>query len=203
MVRTLVVGIIAAASLVGGGIIGFLLGLSKLQGGLLVVVGLAFGVALGVLIDWLIEEAIRRNRELILQVESARQLPAPVAASAAGMIVSGEGSELASQTLADFLRQRDDEIKELRVQLEKFDGDLEQAKDRYADYVRSHPDDLTVIKGIGPVFQWRLRDIGFNTYRDLATADTDQLRRLLGVKDWQQANIEAWITQARDWAERT
>ena len=52
------------------------------------------------------------------------------------------------------------------------------------------------------MYQWKLRDTGFNTYRQLATADPDQLRRMLDIKNWQRVNVESWIEQARDWAQR-
>ena len=37
------------------------------------------------------------------------------------------------------------------------------------------PDDLTVIKGIGPAVQDKLRSLGIVTFKDLATADPDDL----------------------------
>jgi len=69
-------------------------------------------------------------------------------------------------------------------------------------YQQTHPDDLTRIKGIGPVYQWKLRDAGFNTYQQLAHADPNQLRRMLDIKNWQRVNVEHWIEQARDWAQK-
>jgi hypothetical protein len=42
-----------------------------------------------------------------------------------------------------------------------------------------------------------------NTYAQLATADAAQVRRMLDIKDWQRVDIESWIEQARDWAQRT
>lgn len=203
MVRILVAVVVAAIFLIIGYVLGSLIGLNSLQGGLLVVAGLAFGLALGILIDWLIEEAIRRNRELIHQIETTRQLPAPAAAAPAGLIVSGESNEVASHMLADVLRQRDNELGELRARLTEADSELDKLRDEFQDYTRTHPDDLTVIRGIGPVFQWKLRDIGVNTYQELASADKDQLRRMLGIKDWQRVDIEGWIAQARDWAQRS
>jgi predicted flap endonuclease-1-like 5' DNA nuclease len=37
------------------------------------------------------------------------------------------------------------------------------------------PDDLTVIKGIGPAVQGKLRSLGITTFRDLATANPDDV----------------------------
>ena len=100
------------------------------------------------------------------------------------------------------MRKRDEELQELRDQLTESDTKLDALQDEFDTYQQTHPDDLTVIKGIGSVYQWKLRDAGFNTLRQLAAADPDQLRRMLDIKNWQRVDIESWIEQARDWAQR-
>ena len=155
------------------------------------------GAVIGFVVEWLIDEAYRKNRELRRQLNG--QTDVTLALGASG---GGQGGDAASQTLADFLRQRDEELRELRERLSAADNRLDRLQDEFDAYQRTHPDDLTVIKGIGPVYQWKLRDAGFNTYKQLAAADPDQLRRMLDVKNWQRVNVEAWIEQARDWAQR-
>lgn len=156
------------------------------------------GAVLGFVVEWLIDEAYRRNRELRRQLGGRTDVTLALGTSG-----GGEGSDdMASQTLADFLRQRDEELRELRDQLAAADNKVDTLQDDFDAYQRTHPDDLTVIKGIGSVYQWKLRDTGFNTYRQLATADPDQLRRMLDIKNWQRVNVESWIEQARDWAQR-
>lgn len=156
------------------------------------------GAIIGFVVEWLIDEAYRKNRELQRQLGVRSDMT--LALDTGG---GGEGnSNTASQTLADFLRQRDEELRELRDQLAASDKKLDTLEDDFDAYQRTHPDDLTVIKGIGSVYQWKLRDTGFNTYRQLATADPDQLRRMLDIKNWQRVNVESWIEQARDWAQR-
>ena len=155
------------------------------------------GAIVGFVVEWLIDEAYRRNRELRYQLG---QRGAPAVAVAAG--VGGPSSDSASDTLADFLHQRDQEVRELREQLSATRGQLDGLSDEFEAYQRTHPDDMTVVKGIGPVYQWKLRDAGVNTYAQLAAADPDQLRRMLDIKDWQRVDIESWIGQARDWAQR-
>jgi predicted flap endonuclease-1-like 5' DNA nuclease len=117
--------------------------------------------------------------------------------------VGTSGDDSTSDTLADFLHRRDEELRELREQLAATDVQLDGLRDEFEDYQRTHPDDMTVVKGIGPVYQWKLRDAGVNTYAQLAAADAAQLRRMLDIKDWQRVDIESWIEQARDWAQRT
>ncbi|MEJ2560330.1 MAG: helix-hairpin-helix domain-containing protein [Anaerolineae bacterium] len=155
------------------------------------------GAIVGFISEWLIDEAYRKNREL------RRQL---LERGSAALALSASSSDLedasASETLADFVRQRDDEIHALRDQLSAADAQLDALREEAEAYQRTHPDDLMVIKGIGPVYQWKLRDAGFNTHQQLASADPDQLRRMLDIKNWQRVNVESWIEQARDWAQR-
>jgi predicted flap endonuclease-1-like 5' DNA nuclease len=157
----------------------------------------ALGIFVGYVIAWLIDEAYRKNRELRRQL--GQQGDRPLALSAG---VSGQSDDPASQTLAGFLQQRDQEVRELREQLMAADSRLDGLRDQFEVYQRTHPDDLTVIKGIGPVYQWKLRDAGVNTHSQLANADPEQLKRMLDIKSWQRVNIESWIEQARDWAQK-
>ncbi len=77
---------------------------------------------------------------------------------------------------------------------------MDALSDEFESYQQTHPDDLTLIKGIGAVYQRKLRDIGFNSFDQLAQADPERLRRMLGIKNWQRTNIESWLEQARDWS---
>jgi predicted flap endonuclease-1-like 5' DNA nuclease len=60
-------------------------------------------------------------------------------------------------------------------------------------------DDLTVIKGIGPAVPEKLRSLGIATFKDLATADPDdlldQLKASLPVS---KARVRGWIKAARE-----
>jgi predicted flap endonuclease-1-like 5' DNA nuclease len=157
------------------------------------------GAVVGFVVEWVIDEAYRRNRELRRQLGQRSESALSLGANVGG---DDQSDDTSAETLADFLRQRDRELQELRDQLAAHDGQMDALRTEFDAYQRTHPDDLTVIKGIGPVYQWKLRDTGFNTYQQLATADPDQLRRMLDVKNWQRVNVESWIEQARDWAQR-
>jgi predicted flap endonuclease-1-like 5' DNA nuclease len=69
------------------------------------------------------------------------------------------------------------------------------------DYRRRQkpPDDLTVIKGIGPVMRDRRRILGIATFADLAHADpaelARQLRRHQPVSD---DYVQSWVRAARE-----
>jgi predicted flap endonuclease-1-like 5' DNA nuclease len=61
------------------------------------------------------------------------------------------------------------------------------------------PDDLTVIKGIGPAVQGKLRSLGITTFRDLATANPDDLaEQLKGSQPVSKARVHGWIKAARE-----
>ena len=155
------------------------------------------GAIVGFVSEWLIDEAYRKNRELRRQLSQGTGT-----ALSLGAGVSAQSGDAASETLAGFLQQRDEEVRGLRDQLSAAHSRMDGLRDKYEAYQRTHPDALTVIKGIGPVYQWKLRDAGVNTYQQLAESDPDQLRRMLGIKDWQRVDVGSWIEQARDWAQR-
>ena len=61
------------------------------------------------------------------------------------------------------------------------------------------PDDLTVIKGIGPAVQEKLRSLGIKTFRDLARADPEALtEQLKGPQPISKARVRGWIEAARE-----
>jgi predicted flap endonuclease-1-like 5' DNA nuclease len=56
------------------------------------------------------------------------------------------------------------------------------------------PDDLTQIKGIGPVYAGRLEMLGITTFRALSESDERVIADSLGTTDRAAAD---WISQAR------
>jgi len=147
--------------------------------------------------EWLIDEAYRKNRELQRQLSQRSNLALEPAAAR-----DGPNGGTSSESLAELMRHHAQEEQDIRQQLATANAELDAVHGELGAYQRTHPDDLTVIKGIGSVYQWKLRDCGFSTYQQLAVADPAQLRRMLGIKNWQRADVESWIGQARDWAQR-
>jgi predicted flap endonuclease-1-like 5' DNA nuclease len=177
------------------------------------------GAVIGFIAEWFMDESYRKNRDLqrllrerevalaapVIQVAASDRLSLPEQSASAPtqhpLGVEG-GHETGAEALASFLRQRDEDLREVRQQLAATTAQIDSLRIEFETYQRTHPDNLTAIKGIGPVYQWKLRDAGFNTFKQLATANPDQLRRMLDVKKWQRVNFESWIEQARDWAQR-
>ena len=62
-------------------------------------------------------------------------------------------------------------------------------------------DDLTAIRGIGIASQNRLNVAGIKSYAQLASADPEELRKMLGRKG-RGAKVEDWIAKARKLAKR-
>jgi predicted flap endonuclease-1-like 5' DNA nuclease len=66
--------------------------------------------------------------------------------------------------------------------------------------VRVVPDDLKVIKGIGPVIERKLNEAGISTFEQLGNLTTAQLRRILGNSIERLSDEESLLQQARDLA---
>jgi predicted flap endonuclease-1-like 5' DNA nuclease len=75
----------------------------------------------------------------------------------------------------------------------------EQVVEQQVEATNDVPDDLTAIKGIGLAVEEKLRSLGITTFRDLASADpddlVDQLKASLPVS---KARVRGWIEAARE-----
>lgn len=58
-------------------------------------------------------------------------------------------------------------------------------------------DDLTAIRGIGPVYARRLQEAGIRTFAALAQQRPERVAELVGRKNWQAADPAEWIAAAR------
>jgi predicted flap endonuclease-1-like 5' DNA nuclease len=64
------------------------------------------------------------------------------------------------------------------------------------------PDDLKVIKGIGPVIERKLNEADIHTFEQLGGLTVAQLRRILGNSIERLSDEESLLQQARDLARR-
>ena len=64
------------------------------------------------------------------------------------------------------------------------------------------PDDLKVIKGIGPVIERKLNGAGIHTFEQLGALTVGDLRRILGNTIERLADEESLLEQARELARR-
>ena len=68
--------------------------------------------------------------------------------------------------------------------------------------VKAAPDDLKIVKGIGPVIERKLNDAGIHTFEQLGNLTVADLRRILGNVIERLSDEEALLQQARDLARR-
>ena len=210
-----VVVLLSLAILVVGFLIGWLVGgvaagLSAVA--LLALPILVIGFLIGWLVEWHYDNQYRRMRELGQKTTAAAQAAPEVSPALNQEIVA------LSSTLKQVVAEREEEVDELRtelhdalqqvarereredelrVALEQNEASVEQLRQEFAEYAAQHPDDLTVIKGIGRIYQWKLRDAGINTYKELAFSKPERIREVLQVKKWQKVDPESWIEQAQ------
>lgn len=147
--------------------------------------GLVAGLIIGWIIEWIIDWQFWR-----VEPEEA---PA-----------NGAGSERLQADLAQARAQ----IAALEAQLSVASADQSVApvatEERAAPFIPAvTPDDLTVIKGIGPVFARRLAEAGITTFEQLAQTTPDQLLEIVQAADWQAVDPAAWIAHARELAAST
>jgi predicted flap endonuclease-1-like 5' DNA nuclease len=97
--------------------------------------------------------------------------------------------------LRDKLRSLETENRDLRARINVGPQVLEKV-------VTVERERLEDIYGIGPVFAGRLREAGVTTFAQLAEQNPNRVREWMAIEDWQVADPESWISQARDFAER-
>jgi predicted flap endonuclease-1-like 5' DNA nuclease len=190
------VTVLSLAILVVGFVVGWLVGgigatLSSLA--FLSLLTLVVGFLVGWLVEWVIDSQYRRIREL--------SQPAASAQSEAGPGSAVEAADMA-QTIRQMFYEREEEVDGLRQDLRQQEARYDVLEEQFEQYVTSHPDDLTAIRGVGRIFQWKLRDGGYSTFAQLAGADADQLRQLLDIRPWHKADPQEWIDQAKGLAHR-
>jgi predicted flap endonuclease-1-like 5' DNA nuclease len=184
-----VVALVSLAILVVGFLGGLLVaGVGTTLGGvaLLSLPVLTVGFLIGWLVEWIIDNQNNRMREMQRQetVQMPQAAPSP------------DVTELA-EAFNKVLEEREGQIHDLRAQLKAQEARYFHLKVTFDEYVATHPDDLTVIKGIGGTYQRKLREAGYRTYARLAQADVQQLRKVLGVSSGQPVDPQEWIDQAK------
>ena len=193
---------------------------SKVAGTLLIVLGAALGFALawiflvapalhlvislmliisgaviGFGVEWLVGESLRRKGEQHLPpVEVAEPATAALLAESQQ---DGQSQEL--ERLVEKIRQHETELQQLVQQVSAKETQFEGLSAQFDLYRKNHPDPLVSIRGIGRVYQRKLRELGINSFAQLAVTDPGHLRQALGVKPWQRVDIASWVRQAHEW----
>jgi predicted flap endonuclease-1-like 5' DNA nuclease len=170
--------------------------------GLLVLVA---GFLIGWLVEWGLDNQYRRMRERGPGGESRQDLDAlsdVVHGALAGcqQEVSTLRGELHDHEIE--LQEQGDELQRRRAELDRRRAEMQELRQEYERYRVAHPDDLTVIRGIGRTYQHRLSEAGLRTYAHLAATTPERIGEALGTKNWQRLNLQSWIDQARELVEQ-
>jgi predicted flap endonuclease-1-like 5' DNA nuclease len=149
----------------------------------------------GFLIGWLAEWAL----DLLRWRARARWAGFDLEGRMGGEIVRLEAKEGDDYTplMTGYLEKRDAEIHQLQDRLEAKEAQMDALQARFDEYVQTHPDELADIKGIGRIYQWKLRDGGINSYAQLAQTTPERIREILDVPAWRKVEPESWIEQAK------
>ncbi len=62
---------------------------------------------------------------------------------------------------------------------------------------------LQDVNGIGQVYARKLNDAGIYTFAELADVSVDRLTEIINPQEWQSLDFDAWIRQARTYAQST
>ena len=146
-----------------------------------------------------------RDEELAVAVRERARAEALVVDSATAEPVTEaqprvEGQEELVAGLREQLRAQEEQLSSLHEELLRANHRI-QAVSLLSEqeFDPDAPDDLKVIAGIGPVLERRLREAGFNSYRDLALLDEAGLEALSGPIASLRNRIrrEHWVVQAK------
>ena len=169
---------------------------------------IAVSLVVGFLIGWLLEyyldlkywEMRARRRGLFSKEEQDKDVSSLLTTGPAPVI--NRTNEQLADTLREQLKKHEREISTLRAEQDKQDQLYKNLERQYQQYMATHPDDMTSIRGIGRIYQWKLRDAGIASFEQLAAVTPERLREILQVPDWRKFEPESWIEQAKVMAQR-
>jgi predicted flap endonuclease-1-like 5' DNA nuclease/predicted nuclease with TOPRIM domain len=96
------------------------------------------------------------------------------------------------------LGERESTIGALQAMIGQLQGELHGLRTA----IPARRDPLIDINGIGPVYEERLFAAGITTFAQVAEQNPDRLREIVAAKEWQDIDPEAWIAEARSFAEQ-
>ena len=142
-------------------------------------------------------ELARRHKADLdaLQARLDSELASRSAGDSARTLTSGVLGGSSSMPTVRLSDAGDDENAQLRAELEAMRGELARVKVLHADR-------LIDINGIGPVYERRLHDAGIYTFAELAAANPERLREIIGPEGWQNIDPAAWIAESQQFADR-
>jgi predicted flap endonuclease-1-like 5' DNA nuclease len=116
------------------------------------------------------------------------------------LVCISEGAQQLGEQLITAERgitERDLTIQQLHGQVDELCAQVEADRQRLDEIQKLIVDDLTVIRGIGPVYLKKLRAAGLRRYQDLAQASPQELDAILQAPRWRRPDYIHWIEQAK------
>ena len=175
------------------------------------VVAFILGLLVGWLVEWVIDWVYWRRRTGAAQ-GSISEYQQRIAALEQEISVHKQAAADAGKKSASIQADLDwcrDESKRLQEQVSLLErgsqraGEIPLAAAETATIPEPPaPDDLIVIKGIGPVISQMLNQAGIYTFEQLAAQTPESLRRILGNVIERLSDEQSIIDQARQLAER-
>lgn len=80
----------------------------------------------------------------------------------------------------------------------KLRAQLTEAKNQLLFMRLEGKQNLTLVRGIGPAYARRLQEGGIKTLADLAIAEPTTIRQIVQLKEWQNAEPDEWIREAKE-----
>nr|MCU0490498.1 lamin tail domain-containing protein [Chloroflexaceae bacterium] len=87
------------------------------------------------------------------------------------------------------------ENEKLKAELAALAADLSKVRGNRRDPLRD-------VNGIGPVYEKRLFEAGVTTFERLSQLKPDEIKAIIKPQDWQALDFDAWIAEARQFAEQ-
>ena len=167
-------------------------------------------LVVGFLGGWLLEyyldlkylEIRARKRGFLPPKETTDLVDTTVPTGDEGSKAGASTDEQWAASLHELQKKHEAEINTIRRAVRIHNARYDDLETQFEQYITTHPDDLTAIRGIERAYQWRLRDAGISSYSRLANTTPKQLCEILGVPDWQKLELESWIEQAKVLAQR-
>ena len=83
------------------------------------------------------------------------------------------------------------------TEIRTIQAQLQEAQNQLVYLRLEGKEDLTLIRGIGPAYARRLEAAGIKTLADLAMAEPSSVSQIVQLKEWQNAEPEKWIAEAK------
>jgi len=78
---------------------------------------------------------------------------------------------------------------------------VQPAAPRKTGRVRSHRDDLKLIKGVGPAIEKKLNDAGIYTFDQMSRLTSNEMQAVLGTSNRNLQNVDNLLSQAKKFAD--